>query len=91
VGRNVPGELCPQELCPVPLLTRPQPDVQHVISSWPSANSFQSSLKVPTELRKVASGWQWGFQIPESAKRYRFFKLLVGLSSESDEPDVLTS
>ncbi|KAL3954664.1 hypothetical protein ACCO45_010227 [Purpureocillium lilacinum] len=57
-----------------------RPDVQHVISSWPSANSFQSSLKVPTELRKVASGWQWGFQIPESAKRYRFFKLKL------DEP-----
>ncbi|RDA89179.1 hypothetical protein CP532_0517 [Ophiocordyceps camponoti-leonardi (nom. inval.)] len=57
-----------------------RPDVQHVISSWPSASSFKSSPKVPTELRKVASGWQWGFQIPETAKRYRFFKLKL------DEP-----
>ncbi|RCI08728.1 hypothetical protein L249_4681 [Ophiocordyceps polyrhachis-furcata BCC 54312] len=57
-----------------------RPDVQHVISSWPSASSFKSSPKVPTELRRVASGWQWGFQIPETAKRYRFFKLKL------DEP-----
>jgi serine/threonine-protein kinase ATR len=52
-----------------------QPDVQHVVSNWPSVNSFKSSAKVPTELRRVASGWQWGFQIPDSAKRIRFFKL----------------
>uniref|UniRef100_A0A8H7TU91 Uncharacterized protein n=1 Tax=Bionectria ochroleuca TaxID=29856 RepID=A0A8H7TU91_BIOOC len=52
-----------------------RPDIQHVVSSWPSANSFKSSAKVPTELRKVSSGWQWGFEIPESAKRIRFFKL----------------
>lgn len=47
------------------------------MSDWPSTSSFTNSAKVPTELRKVASGWQWGFQIPESAKRVRFFKLLV--------------
>ncbi|CAH0039431.1 unnamed protein product [Clonostachys solani] len=52
-----------------------RPDIQHVVSSWPSTNSFKSSAKVPTELRKVATGWQWGFEIPESAKRIRFFKL----------------
>ncbi|KFA47821.1 hypothetical protein S40293_06413 [Stachybotrys chartarum IBT 40293] len=59
-----------------------RPDVQHVISTWPSGpDSFRSSLKVPTELRKVATGWQWGFQIPESSKRCRFFKLRL------DEPE----
>ncbi|CAM1502083.1 Fc.00g040670.m01.CDS01 [Cosmosporella sp. VM-42] len=60
-----------------------RPDVQHVVSSWPSVNSFKSSPKVPTELRKVASGWQWGFQIPESAKRNRFFKLKLDDPSKS--------
>ncbi|PHH65262.1 hypothetical protein CDD81_3121 [Ophiocordyceps australis] len=54
---------------------------RHVISNWPSVSSFKSSPKVPTELRKVASGWQWGFQIPETAKRFRFFKLKL------DEPE----
>lgn len=52
-----------------------RPEIQHVLSNWPGVGSFKSSPKVPTELRKVASGWQWGFQIPESAKRSRFFKL----------------
>lgn len=52
-----------------------KPDVQHVLSDWPSTGSSQNSPKVPTELRKVASGWQWGFQIPKSAKRSRLFKL----------------
>jgi hypothetical protein len=52
-----------------------KPDVQHVLSDWPSVGSSQNSPKVPTELRKVASGWQWGFQIPKSAKRSRLFKL----------------
>lgn len=36
---------------------------------------------MPTELRKLAKGWQWGFEIPENAKRHRFFKLKL------DEPD----
>lgn len=58
-----------------------QPEIQHVLSNWPGVGSFKSSPKVPTELRKVASGWQWGFQIPESAKRSRFFKLSVCQSS----------
>ncbi|KAK9440314.1 phosphatidylinositol 3 [Metarhizium brunneum] len=58
-----------------------RPDVQHVVSSWPAIDGLRSSLKVPTELRKLATGWQWGFQIPEDAKRYRFFKLKL------DEPD----
>ncbi|KAG5971234.1 hypothetical protein E4U55_001289, partial [Claviceps digitariae] len=57
------------------------PDVQHVVSTWPAPDSPRDSLKVPTELRKLASGWQWGFQIPENAKRHRFFKLKL------DEPD----
>ncbi|TVY61634.1 Protein kinase rad3 [Fusarium oxysporum f. sp. cubense] len=48
-----------------------RPDVQHVLTEWPSAGSSKSSPKVPTELRRVATGWQWGFQIPESAKRIR--------------------
>lgn len=60
-----------------------KPDVQHVISNWPSVNSFQNSPKVPTELRKVGSGWQWGFQIPESAQRSRFFKLFVSPTNKS--------
>lgn len=58
-----------------------RPEIQHVLSNWPGVGSFKSSPKVPTELRKVASGWQWGFQIPESAKRSRFFKLSVCQSS----------
>jgi serine/threonine-protein kinase ATR len=56
-----------------------QPDVQHVVTSWPAVGSSKSSPKVPTELRKVANGWQWGFQIPESAKRSKYFKLFVCL------------
>ncbi|KAL6361487.1 hypothetical protein LRP88_04956 [Fusarium phalaenopsidis] len=52
-----------------------RPDVQHVVTSWPAVGSSKSSPKVPTELRKVANGWQWGFQIPESAKRSKYFKL----------------
>ncbi|RDA91201.1 hypothetical protein CP533_4836 [Ophiocordyceps camponoti-saundersi (nom. inval.)] len=71
-----------------------RPDVQHVISSWPSASSFKSSPKVPTELRKVASGWQWGFQIPEAAKRYRFFKLKLDepgrANQDNESPQELT-
>ncbi|KAG6038727.1 hypothetical protein E4U41_003778 [Claviceps citrina] len=58
-----------------------RPDVQHVVSTWPAPDGPRRSLKVPTELRKTAAGWQWGFQIPEDAKRYRFFKLKL------DEPD----
>jgi molecular chaperone DnaK (HSP70) len=54
-----------------------RPDVQHVVTEWPAVGSFKSSAKVPTELRKVAAGWQWGFQIPETAKRSKYFKLLV--------------
>ncbi|PHH88276.1 hypothetical protein CDD83_7760 [Cordyceps sp. RAO-2017] len=72
-----------------------RPDVQHVISSWPSVNSFKSSPKVPTELRKVASGWQWGFQIPEAAKRYRFFKLKLDepgkANKDAESPQELTT
>ncbi|RFU77784.1 phosphatidyl inositol 3-kinase [Trichoderma arundinaceum] len=60
-----------------------QPDVQHVLSDWPSVGSSQSSPKVPTELRKIASGWQWGFQIPKSAKRSRFFKLRLDEPSDT--------
>jgi molecular chaperone DnaK (HSP70) len=60
-----------------------RPDVQHVVTEWPSAGSSKSSPKVPTELRKVAAGWQWGFQIPESAKRSKYFKLFVSLHSSS--------
>ncbi|KAH6604197.1 hypothetical protein Trco_007643 [Trichoderma cornu-damae] len=60
-----------------------KPDVQHVLSDWPSVGSSQSSPKVPTELRKIASGWQWGFQIPNSAKRSRFFKLRLDEPSDS--------
>lgn len=52
-----------------------KPDVQHVLSDWPSLGSSRNSPKVPTELRKIATGWQWGFQIPKAAKRNRFFKL----------------
>ncbi|KAF5017062.1 hypothetical protein F66182_11065 [Fusarium sp. NRRL 66182] len=55
--------------------TTREPDVQHVVTEWPSVGSTKSSPKVPTELRKVAAGWQWGFQIPESAKRIKYFKL----------------
>ncbi|KAG5915102.1 hypothetical protein E4U53_004528 [Claviceps sorghi] len=62
-----------------------RPDVQHVISTWPAPDGPRSSLKVPTELRKLATGWQWGFQIPENAKRHRFFKLKL------DEPDTPNS
>ncbi|KAG9258601.1 uncharacterized protein F5Z01DRAFT_615130 [Emericellopsis atlantica] len=58
-----------------------RPDVQHVVSDWPSTSSFTNSAKVPTELRKVASGWQWGFQIPESSKRN-----VADFSRKLDEP-----
>ncbi|KAF4435407.1 putative UVSB PI-3 kinase [Fusarium austroafricanum] len=61
-----------------------RPDVQHVLTEWPSAGSSKSSPKVPTELRKVATGWQWGFQIPESAKRIKYFKLKL------DDPAQIT-
>ncbi|KAM5379619.1 hypothetical protein ACJZ2D_003813 [Fusarium nematophilum] len=68
-----------------------RPDVQHVVTSWPSVNSSKSSPKVPTELRKVASGWQWGFEIPESAKRSKFFKLFVCLRGRKlDDPAEIT-
>ncbi|GAB0136228.1 hypothetical protein EsDP_00004539 [Epichloe bromicola] len=62
-----------------------RPDVQHVVSIWPAADSAKSSLKVPTELRKLAKGWQWGFEIPENAKRHRFFKLFVLTGPEDME------
>lgn len=61
--------------------TRSQPDVQHVVSRWPAVQGFKSSPKVPTELRKVGSSWQWGFQIPEGEKKIRLFKLYVSRSS----------
>ncbi|KAL9566383.1 hypothetical protein ACKAV7_009298 [Fusarium commune] len=61
-----------------------RPDVQHVLTEWPSAGSSKSSPKVPTELRRVATGWQWGFQIPESAKRIKYFKLKL------DDPAQIT-
>ncbi|KAF4124502.1 Molecular chaperone DnaK (HSP70) [Geosmithia morbida] len=71
-----------------------RPDVQHVISNWPATTSFRNSAKVPTELRRVASGWQWGFQIPEGAKRIRFFKLKLddssGQSRDGETPEELT-
>ncbi|KAL7795830.1 hypothetical protein V8C37DRAFT_373579 [Trichoderma ceciliae] len=60
-----------------------QPDVQHVLSDWPSLGLSQNSPKVPTELRKIASGWQWGFQIPKSAKRSRCFKLRLDEPSDT--------
>ncbi|KAL6823063.1 hypothetical protein J3E69DRAFT_338625 [Trichoderma sp. SZMC 28015] len=60
-----------------------QPDVQHVLSDWPSVGSSQNSPKVPTELRKIATGWQWGFQIPKAAKRSRFFKLRLDEPSDT--------
>lgn len=70
-----------------------RPDVQHVVSEWPSVNTYKNSVKVPTELRKVASGWQWGFQIPESSKRIRFFKLKLDESDQDrdgESPEELT-
>jgi hypothetical protein len=58
-----------------------RPDHQNVIENWPTASAKEgkSSPKVPTELRSVANGYQWGFQIPSSAKRNKYFKLLVAI------------
>ena len=54
-----------------------QPDYQHVIDSWPSRVSTMTNPKVPTELRAIRNGFQWGFEIPSGAKRSKYFKLLV--------------
>ncbi|KAI5464134.1 hypothetical protein BGZ63DRAFT_349688 [Mariannaea sp. PMI_226] len=67
-----------------------RPDVQHVISTWPSVDSTKSSQKVPTELRKVASGWQWGFEIPESAKRNKKLDDVNNASKDGESADQLT-
>ncbi|KAF2790366.1 actin-like ATPase domain-containing protein [Melanomma pulvis-pyrius CBS 109.77] len=50
-------------------------DFQHVIDTWPTKSSTKSSPKVPTELRLITNGYQWGFQIPTTAKRSKYFKL----------------
>ncbi|KAF5250172.1 hypothetical protein FANTH_4592 [Fusarium anthophilum] len=73
-------------------LTRPKlvPDVQHVLTEWPSAGSSKSSPKVPTELRRVATGWQWGFQIPESAKRIRKLDDPAQITKEGESAKDLT-
>ncbi|CAJ0548046.1 Ff.00g048000.m01.CDS01 [Fusarium sp. VM40] len=71
-----------------------RPEVQHVVTEWPSIDSTKSSPKVPTELRRIATGWQWGFQIPESAKRSKYFKLKlddpVPTSKDEDSAKDLT-
>ncbi|KAG4284125.1 hypothetical protein FPRO06_08504 [Fusarium proliferatum] len=67
-----------------------RPDVQHVLTEWPSAGSSKSSPKVPTELRRVATGWQWGFQIPESAKRIRKLDDPAQITKEGESAKDLT-
>ncbi|KAF5636368.1 UVSB PI-3 kinase [Fusarium tjaetaba] len=67
-----------------------RPDVQHVLTEWPSAGSSKSSPKVPTELRRVANGWQWGFQIPESAKRIRKLDDPAQITKEGESAKDLT-
>ncbi|KAF4494809.1 uvsb pi-3 kinase [Fusarium agapanthi] len=67
-----------------------RPDVQHVLTEWPSAGSTKSSPKVPTELRRVATGWQWGFQIPESAKRIRKLDDPAQITKEGESAKDLT-
>ncbi|KAG5775004.1 hypothetical protein H9Q73_011325 [Fusarium xylarioides] len=67
-----------------------RPDVQHVLTEWPSAGSSKSSPKVPTELRRVANGWQWGFQIPESAKRIRKLDDPAQITKEAESAKDLT-
>ncbi|KAI8932989.1 hypothetical protein NX059_009643 [Plenodomus lindquistii] len=57
-------------------------DVQQVIDKWPARNTTKSSPKVPTELRAISSGHQWGFQIPASAKRSKYFKLKLDGSAQ---------
>ena len=53
-----------------------QPEFQTVIDTWPArGGGTTNSPKVPTELRRVATGYQWGFQIPPAGKRNKYFKL----------------
>ncbi|OXV06305.1 hypothetical protein Egran_05928 [Elaphomyces granulatus] len=73
-----------------------RPDHQNVIENWPTASAKEgkSSPKVPTELRSVANGFQWGFQIPSSAKRNKYFKLRLddpsGSTTDTKSPEELT-
>ncbi|KAG0650908.1 hypothetical protein D0Z07_2774 [Hyphodiscus hymeniophilus] len=48
------------------------------IESWPANIETQegtSSVKVPTEVRYTPQGMEWGFQIPSTIKRHKWFKL----------------
>ncbi|KAF2199489.1 actin-like ATPase domain-containing protein [Delitschia confertaspora ATCC 74209] len=72
-------------------------DYQYVIEDWPASTSSartKSSAKVPTELRSINNGFQWGFQIPATAKRNKYFKLKLdeptGSTTDSKPPEELT-
>ncbi|KAF2011913.1 actin-like ATPase domain-containing protein [Aaosphaeria arxii CBS 175.79] len=69
-------------------------DHQYVIDKWPSNTSSTTSPKVPTELRKVNEGFQWGFEIPRKAKRNKYFKLKlddpISTTTDTRPPEELT-
>ena len=59
-------------------LTERQPDVITPIDDWPDGSNPRSgfsSPKVPTELRYVSGGVEWGGQIPPFVERHGWFKL----------------
>jgi hypothetical protein len=51
-----------------------------VVDTWPSnvgSPDGASSVKVPSEIRYIQGGYEWGFQIPAIAERHHWFKLYV--------------
>lgn len=55
-----------------------QSDYQSVVESWPASigtHEGMSSVKVPTEIRYTTGGIEWGFQIPATMGRHKWFKL----------------
>ncbi|KAF2497640.1 hypothetical protein BU16DRAFT_606211 [Lophium mytilinum] len=61
------------------------PDYQNVIHHWPnSLQEWTTSPKVPTELRDTYTRWQWGFQIPNTAKKIKYFKLNLEIGVTTD-------
>ncbi|PBP17643.1 hypothetical protein BUE80_DR011587 [Diplocarpon rosae] len=74
------------------------PDHHFPIDSWPSSLEIDETVscaKVPTQIRYIPQGTQWGFQIPSIVDRHQWFKL--GLEEghavsegEQSSPEVLT-
>ncbi|MCJ1416839.1 hypothetical protein MMC32_003178 [Xylographa parallela] len=63
-----------------------QPNIRNTIIQWP--NSISDGLegitkpKVPTELQYAAGSINWGYKIPDSANRHKWFKFSLDPTQE---------